>query len=136
MLPVSSANTYFIDEGTHHVGAKVSRYLTCEHVMYARCSDSRESSSCVGRYVFLAEYLSCCCRFLSCVTTTQKFSSSDPTCAILIFVGAECLRTFVPHSIPMDVIVCLTITYIAQRITLSQQFCTDYVFSLVLIGCS
>ena len=66
----------------------------------------------VGRYVFLAEYLSCCCRFLSCVTTTQKFSSSDPTCAILIFVGAECLRTFVPHSIPMDVIVCLTITYI------------------------
>ena len=49
------------------------------------------------------------------MTTTQKFSSSDPTCAILNFVGAECLRAFVPLSTPMDVIVCLTITYIAKE---------------------
>ena len=53
--------------------------------------------------------------FIMCVTTTQKFSFSDPTCAILIFAGAECVRTFFLHSIPMDVIVCLTITYIASE---------------------
>ena len=66
--------------------------------------------------VFSWQTIFCCCRFLSCVTTTQKFSSSDPTCAILNFVGAECLCAFVPLSIPMDVIVCLTITYIASEL--------------------
>ena len=89
--------------------------------MTGRGSPAMSNAGHVGRYVFLADYF-CCCRFLSCVTTTQKFSSSDPTCAILNFVGAECLRAFVPLSIPMDVIVCLTITYIASELLCRCNF--------------